>query len=179
MSLGLGRRMLGGGPAHCTLEFDNSRDDESVTKILEADEHQTAVFLQALRAHKLEGWLHKPGFTFLAPTNAAFRQLQKDYRSTFSSLEEMLAAPAFDKVLQYHILGEVVERARLLDAHDVDYSHLDTVSNNTVFRGCDEGVYFIGGGSKKRCHVTLNLVAADKCNVYVLDRVLLPNHSPL
>lgn len=89
-------------------------------------------------------------------------------------------APGIADILKYHVIEEEVQRAQMVDANDVNYEVMDTVAHNTLFRGCDEGVYFLGGaGNKKRCHCTLNVKAADGCNVYVLDRVLLPNHSPL
>lgn len=79
MSLGLSRKLVG-GPAHCALEFDDSRDTETPAQILAAPELMTSVFLRAMQHHELDGWLSKPGTTILAPTDAAFRQLRHDFR---------------------------------------------------------------------------------------------------
>ncbi len=98
-------------------------------------------------------------YTIFAPTNAAFEAVDPDQLARLAS-----DPAALKRVLQYHILPSRVESGSLVNA--TPYTTADGATITITGSGTD---VMIG-----ETRVETTAVTASNCNIYAIDRVLMP-----
>lgn len=98
-------------------------------------------------------------YTIFAPTNAAFEAVDPDQLARLAS-----DPAALKRVLQYHILPTRVESGSLVNA--TPYTTADGATITITGSGTD---VMIG-----ETRVETTAVTASNCNIYAIDRVLMP-----
>lgn len=98
-------------------------------------------------------------YTIFAPTNAAFEAVEPDQLARLAS-----DPAALKRVLQYHILPTRVESGSLVNA--TPYTTADGATITITGSGTD---VMIG-----ETRVETTAVTASNCNIYAIDRVLMP-----
>ncbi|MEU7033476.1 fasciclin domain-containing protein [Streptomyces sp. NPDC046237] len=146
-------------PAEGEGSVDGMADDPVATAASNNPELSTLV--SAVKAAGLVDTLNgAKDITVFAPTNDAFAKIPK------ADLDKVLAdKAALTKILTYHVVGEEVGKAELVDGS------FKTLQGGTVTTDGSGDAYTVNGTAKIVC----GDVPTSNATVHVIDTVLMPN----
>jgi len=125
-----------------------------------------STLVAALKAGDLVKTLEGPGpFTVFAPTDAAFAALPK---GVLANLLKPANKDSLDNVLTYHVLGDKVMSAQILDNE-----MLRTLNSKYVTARVSGATIFINSAK-----VTMANISASNGVIHIIDAVLLPSNAP-
>lgn len=129
-----------------------------------------STLLAAVEAAGLADALADPNasFTVFAPTNAAFEAWLADNDLT---ADAALAFPDLGLILQYHVLGETVTAADIVDEGTEQVVYASLMGDEVTITISDAGDVFIGD---ERAQVAQTDIEASNGVIHVIDYVIVP-----